>query len=340
MKYLRKFFGAGLLVFAATTSALAAVDSPAPATAVLPTLAAQGTSLAAGDATLAGDKACTRCHDEGEAKPVLSIYQTRHGVRADGRTPGCQSCHGASKSHIDNPAGVSPRPVTDVPMGPKVSGAAADKQQQVCLSCHKGGQRIHWGGSQHEAAGVACTSCHTTHTHQDKVMAKKTQTEVCFACHKSERAQAHRLSTHPLAAGKMACSDCHNPHGSTGPKLMRKDSVNETCTTCHADRRGPFLWEHAPSTESCSNCHVPHGSNTAPLLKARAPWLCQSCHSGDHAAQVNSGANLQNGAVTTVNGTQPLAGAAARAQMGGRACLSCHMMVHGSNHPAGAKLQR
>jgi len=92
--------------------------------------------------------------------------------------------------------------------------------------------------------------------------------------------------------------------------------------------------------EDCSNCHTPHGSNNTPLLKARTPYLCQSCHSGDHAAQVNSGANLQSGGVTTANGAFPLANAAARAQLGGRNCQACHFQTHGSNHPAGAKFLR
>ena len=175
---------------------------------------------------------------------------------------------------------------------------------------------------------------------------KATQAEVCFTCHKAQRAQTHRISTHPLAntslasTAKMACSDCHNPHGSTGPKLLVKNSVNETCYTCHAEKRGPFLWEHAPVSDDCTNCHTPHGSTTAPLLKTRAPWLCQECHSGDHAAQVNSGANLAGGDVTTVNGAQQPGAASPRAQLAARACLNCHVLIHGSNHPAGAKFQR
>jgi len=116
--------------------------------------------------------------------------------------------------------------------------------------------------------------------------------------------------------------------------------VNETCYTCHAEKRGPFLFEHGPVTDDCTNCHTPHGSTASPLLKARVPWLCQECHSGDHGAQINSAANLQDGAVTTVNGLNPLANAAGRAQLMARACLNCHVLVHGSNHPAGSKFQR
>ena len=235
------------------------------------------------------------------------------------------------------------RPAPDVLFkahGSVYAPSSAPEQEKACLACHRDGQRSHWEGSQHESRDIACSACHSVHVKSDPVLTKVTQPEVCFACHKTQRAQTHRLSTHPLDAGKMACSDCHNPHGSTGPKLLVKDSVNETCYTCHAEKRGPFLWEHGPVVDDCTNCHTPHGSTNAPLLKTRVPYLCQQCHSGDHGAQLNSGANLQNGNLTTVNGANPLANAAARAQLTGRACLNCHVLVHGSNHPAGSKFQR
>src|SRR6185295_13376446 len=79
--------------------------------------------------------------------------------------------------------------------------------------------------------------------------------------------------------GKVKCSDCHNPHGSTGEKMLVGNSVNETCYKCHAEKRGPFLWEHAPVAESCLNCHKPHGSTNEKLLIVRKPMLCQQCHS-------------------------------------------------------------
>jgi predicted CXXCH cytochrome family protein len=49
-------------------------------------------------------------------------------------------------------------------------------------------------------------------------------------------------------------------------------TVNDTCYQCHAEKRGPFLWEHAPVREDCTNCHSPHGSTQPSLLKARTPW--------------------------------------------------------------------
>src|SRR5215470_15726045 len=69
------------------------------------------------DRSLKGDAVCTHCHDETEAKPVLAIYKTPHGVKADDRTPGCQSCHGASVAHVKNPAGAATRPLVDINFG-------------------------------------------------------------------------------------------------------------------------------------------------------------------------------------------------------------------------------
>jgi DmsE family decaheme c-type cytochrome len=321
MQSLRKLLAFGVFAVFSTgfTSAIAA-DSPPQAV----------------DRTLAGDAVCTKCHDESWPKPILSIYQTRHGVKADGRTPGCQSCHGASDSHLKSPGS----PPDIVFAATSKNASSSQDRNAVCLSCHEAGKRAHWDGSKHQSENLACSNCHTVHAPQDKVLSKAAQPEVCFACHKTERAQTHRISTHPLAAGKMACSSCHNPHGSTGPKLLVKESVNDTCFTCHAEKRGPFLFDHSPVVDDCTNCHTPHGSTNAPLLKARAPFLCQECHSGDHGAQLNSAANLQSGNLTTVNGINPPANAAARAQLTARACLNCHVQIHGSNSPAGAKFQR
>jgi DmsE family decaheme c-type cytochrome len=302
-------------------------------------LAVAGDDTPAPDRSLEADKVCTRCHDEKEPVPVLAMYKTPHGVKGDGRTPGCQTCHGTSEAHVKNVEGKEIRPLVDINFGRK-DAASVQVQTDTCLGCHKAGLRMHWSGSAHQSRDVPCTSCHAVHTHEDRVMNKTAQPEVCFTCHKTQRAQFHRLSSHPLMDGKVTCSDCHNPHGSTGPKLMVKKSVNDTCYTCHAERRGPFLYEHSPVTDDCGNCHTPHGSNNSALLKMRTPWLCQQCHTADHSGVVNSGGNLPSGSTTTINGRQPTASQSPRAQMNGRNCLSCHPLVHGSNHPAGAKFSK
>lgn len=322
MKRLYVLGGAGaFLLLACGLTALAAAGQAAPPSQKPP-----------------DNATCTTCHDPG------GLERSRHGNKADTRTPGCQSCHGASGNHLTDPSNAP-----DVVFGAASKHlSSADARNAACLTCHERQvlPRTNWAGSQHQRRGVACTDCHNAHVPDQKVLDKRTQSDVCFKCHKDQRAQIRRISAHPLAVtgldntAKMSCSDCHNPHGSTGPTLLIKNSVNDTCYTCHAEKRGPFLWEHAPVTDNCTNCHTPHGSTNQALLKTRVPWLCQACHSGDHGAQINSGANLAGGNVTTVNGVQTPGAAAPRAQLAARACLNCHVLVHGSNHPAGAKFQR
>ncbi|MES2299052.1 MAG: DmsE family decaheme c-type cytochrome [Pseudomonadota bacterium] len=332
------------LVFGLAAAAPSAMAADAPAATPALTVAK----------ALDKDAVCTKCHDESESRPILAMYKTRHGVKADARTPGCQSCHGGSEAHVKNATGASTRPLPDrVFIGANKSDAKTIND--TCISCHKAGKRALWEGSKHQSQDLGCVSCHQVHTQgKDKVLERSTQREVCFTCHKTERSETLRHSTHPIAAGKVICSDCHNPHGSQGPKLMKDISVRDTCFNCHAEKRGPFLWEHPSAMDDCMNCHTPHGSNNAPLLRARAPWLCQNCHAdgAPHPGNVYSAANLPGGAVANANTKGPLAGATnpltgaspalnnPSAQLAFRGCPDCHTQVHGSNHPAGKRLVR
>ena len=280
------------------------------------------------------DKTCTRCHDEGEMKPIWSLYQARHGVRTDAHAPNCQSCHGGSKKHLygDPDPKIKGKQPPDVVFGTRANPdgfpkSEVDRQNASCSACHdKDSKRSHWQGSTHQSRGLACVSCHEIHTFNDKVRDKRTQPEVCFKCHKEQRAQINRPSRHAIPEGKVACSDCHNPHGSVGPKLMVRDSINATCYPCHMEKRGPFVHNHEPVDDDCTNCHNPHGTLEPNMLKARTPFLCHSCHTPHGAVQPLLAG--QAGAPNIVgygNGTYITQG---------RGCLNCHTQVHGSNNPS------
>jgi DmsE family decaheme c-type cytochrome len=220
--------------------------------------------------------------------------------------------------------------------------AAPGPQNEVCLSCHQRGVAMHWVGGVHEREGVACASCHTIHIGAeaggDPILSKNveagrapnSQAETCFRCHKQQRAMAYRMSAHPIRYGQMNCSDCHSPHGSVGEMQLVKPTLNETCYTCHAEKRGPFLWEHAPAREDCSSCHTPHGSNHQALLKTRGPWLCQQCHAASrHPSTAYDGTDLY-----------PVSGGNNSSKLQAKNCMSCHPEVHGSNHPSGVRWTR
>jgi DmsE family decaheme c-type cytochrome len=267
------------------------------------------------DMVLKGDAQCTRCHDETEEYPVLAIGKTKHGTVADGRTPSCTSCHGASDTHVNKPADALERPKPDRMFGKK-SATPVAARNDACLTCHQGGNRIHWQMSAHAAGDVSCASCHQVHAAHDKARDKLTQTEVCFACHKEQRAQINRPSRHPIREGKVACSDCHNPHGSAGEKMLVRDGVNDTCYTCHMEKRGPFVRTHAPVQENCAICHQPHGTVNENLLKVRAPFLCQQCHE-----PTSHRGNFGDPALTTGTNAVLIA----------RGCVNCHTNIHGTN---------
>ena len=290
------------------------------ATGLSGAMAADKPAAVSDDLVLKGDAVCTKCHDESDSPELLTIGKTKHGTQADSRTPTCTSCHGTSQNHLKSKS--TPPDVTFTAK----STAPIQARNEACMSCHKNdAKRSHWEGSTHQTRDLACSTCHKIHAAKDTVRDKRTQTEVCFSCHKDKRTQMNKPSHHPVIEGKMACSDCHNPHGSAGPRMLKRNSVVETCYDCHMEKRGPFVHNHQPVNDDCTICHNPHGTTAENLLKTRAPFLCQTCHTPHGAIQpsvaVAPGATSQgwwNGSTIAQ----------------GRSCLNCHTQVHGSNNPS------
>lgn len=276
-----------------------------------------------------GADLCLQCHGEGSALPVLSIFKTRHAETSDARTPlaglECESCHGPGALHPEAVmSGEKDMAIQN--FGPGASTSIRE-QNQVCENCHNPNIGMVWHGSTHEQEAVSCASCHRIHAERDPVFNIKDQPKVCFTCHQQKRADSFKASTHPIRYGKMACTACHQPHGSNTEFELIRQTLNETCYSCHSEKRGPFLWEHAPASEDCTLCHQVHGSNHPSLLSKRPPFLCQQCHSQAGHPSVSG----------LPNGLPPSGGSAL---LLARGCMNCHTQVHGSNHPSGARLTR
>jgi DmsE family decaheme c-type cytochrome len=261
-----------------------------------------------------GEDTCIGCHDT-EGK---QLHQTLHGKAQNPRAPeaahGCETCHGPGQAHLDDPS--KPGSIRRFPtMKPR---DVAD----TCLACHS---RTHtqWKGSMHDARNLSCITCHSIHSPKsEKAQLKAVTTrETCAGCHKMEVAKLQRSGHMPLREGKMDCTSCHNPHGTTNVRMLRVGNwINETCVACHAEKRGPFLWDHAPVREACNTCHDPHGSNNDRMLVAKLPMLCQRCHIGTRHPSTIYDANQLT---------------ARSNRLIGRGCVNCHAQIHGSNSPAG-----
>lgn len=271
---------------------------------------------------LVGSQRCQGCHRPSVAgfATTLKGEQILEHPRTALERSGCEACHGPGSQHV----AVEGRERTpgffyfdrDDP-------APVEVRNSVCLQCHEGSGRMFWVGSAHEARDVACTDCHRVMAaiSERGQLGRATVAGTCATCHLEQvRRQEMSLARMPGAEGKMDCASCHNAHGTPNDKLLVAGSINEGCTSCHMEKAGPFLWEHAPVVENCASCHDPHGSRNASMLSVPMPRLCQECH-------IRSGhpSDPQSPAARFVIGRQ---------------CANCHVAVHGSNHPSGTRFVR
>ena len=291
-------------------------------------LFAQSADEAVPQYTRKGADTCLSCHEDAA---TLAIFATPHAVPADSRSPfghgqlQCEACHGPGDAH----AGRVRRGAERTPLiyFNDSDNATAEVENGMCLTCHAGDVGIGWHAGAHSFDGIACADCHQSHARVDAVMQPSTQAEVCAGCHQLQKNETLKAFAHPLFEEKMSCTNCHGMHGDTAAVLLARASLNDTCYQCHADKRGPYLWEHAPVSEDCSLCHAPHGSNHPGMLTQRAPLLCQGCHS-------------QDGHPSVAYDSDGLASATPSRYLLAQGCLNCHSQVHGSNHPSGSKLTR
>jgi len=269
-----------------------------------------------------GADTCLTCHQEQAEKPGYA--NSPHALAADPRSPaakaGCESCHGPGQAHVDGGGDAT-----------KIRNPArlqASEASAICVTCHNRGEPAAWNGSQHDGKNLSCVTCHSVHDPVANVahLKKADVLQTCGQCHRDKLMKLDKSGHMPVREGKMDCATCHNPHGSrNNDKLLRAgNSVAEACTSCHTEKRGPFLWEHQPVRENCATCHDPHGSSNDRMLVAKLPMLCQRCH-----IHTRHPSTIYDNKVINTN-----------TRVFNRGCVNCHQNLHGSNHPSGHSFLR
>jgi len=263
-----------------------------------------------------GSEVCKTCHEDMPAKDFYKHFEgsphfaTTLDSKKGPQWQGCEACHGPGKEHVDG-GGDKTKIFT-------FKGTSAQQISARCLDCHQyGGEHANYGRSAHLQNGVSCIDCHDPHQAKEaQFLMKEKQPQLCYGCHLEAKQQFARTFRHRVNEGLVQCSDCHNPHGGFLSRQLRSASTqDEPCYKCHADKQGPFVYEHeVVKVEGCVACHTPHGSSNPRLLKrAQVNLLCLECHAFAAGSGPAAPPSFHNQAQKY------------------QACTLCHVAIHGSN---------
>jgi len=291
----------------------------------------------------AGADRCRSCH----RPESLQYGKTKHAALPPAHAnsvTSCEMCHGPGKAHADAEEAAQGDDAKTAAATKLIFAFHGNPKQnsERCLGCHQSSRdQSAFDHSTHIQHGVACMDCHSIHLVEaarnpkrvglsiaqadffsvpklpeetrwlHNSLLKKPQPELCFGCHGNIQAQFALPTHHRVPEGLMKCTDCHNTHGTSNRATLRQSGW-ETCTQCHTEKRGPFVFEHsAVKVEGCTACHTPHGSiNRMLLVRREERLLCLQCHVNPFAANVPHG----------------------RLSFQTRGdCTRCHASIHGSN---------
>jgi DmsE family decaheme c-type cytochrome len=205
--------------------------------------------------------ACLTCH----AKDV-----SRGNIRRSSHTLAdvvCTNCHSVHHS-------------------PTPKFLLAKTQTDLCYTCHSQVRAQFNMPFKHRVneGVVQCSDCHNPHgtpaptwrmgVRPRMVDQAQANEEPCVRCHTDKRGPF--LFEH-AAVRVEGCETCHNPHGSTNARLLKRPVVFTVCLECH-NGAGTFGRQNAgiitespshnmadPKYRNCTLCHVRiHGSNSDP----------------------------------------------------------------------------
>ena len=204
---------------------------------------------------------CMLCHDTNADR-----ISRRGGMHANTEAVNCLTCHSVHNSD------------------PRSAHLVAKPQLALCGSCHTQAASIRNKPYAHrlDRGGMTCSSCHEPHGRPSTstrslssighLRTTKAGEAPCLSCHTEKRGPW----VFPHGANEVAdCTACHDSHGSTNPKQLKRATVQQVCIECHSPIAAGTLGSQPPSFhnlsnprfQNCTTCHVAvHGSNRDPQL--------------------------------------------------------------------------
>jgi DmsE family decaheme c-type cytochrome len=200
------------------------------------------------------DETCLSCHRNQETHVGrISNGHSKQGVS-------CISCH---KVHADG--------------GHSLVARSTETVNPLCASCH----RDVWAsfqkpfGHRLPQGAMNCVDCHNPHGTIRKAMQQTFAANEpgCFRCHGDKRGP---FTFEHAPVRFEGCGTCHQPHGSSNPRMLVRHEARLICLECHANLPAPnaknaamgivppsFHDLRSPRYQNCTVCHQKvHGSYT------------------------------------------------------------------------------
>jgi DmsE family decaheme c-type cytochrome len=317
----------GFLVLISTAFFLAGCETLKTSKPIMPIKEYEKMLAGRFDANYIGTDNCLRaCHFHDKVRRDFEASTMGAQLSRESGLPlvDCESCHGPGSLAVE---GLTSEKVEedrrqgrqtecDYKTFINIETLPANAQSLICLKCHTANSTFNlhnWNASNHAIEDVSCSDCHRVHAGPDLIVRHGDMAEMCYKCHDDTKAEFMLPSHHPVPERRLFCTDCHDPHGNISERDLRKTNIKETCTQCHAEKEGPFVFEHAENNEECLSCHNQHGSLNNNLLAQREPFLCLQCHEG-HRTSASASSESKAAFYTR--------------------CTDCHSQIHGTDIPS------
>ena len=212
----------------------------------------------------AAAESCATCHDPHRSAEAFQLTAAMPGL--------CLMCHDPDPNLI-------------------VAHLGADMASLTCVECHDPhGSPVRpllATGSIHAPFEDTCAGCHLG---SFSGLVESGSSALCFACHADLEHEVQNAPVPHAALESAECIDCHSPHASRQPRLLRA-SGGGVCLTCHEDQVGGEgrIAHGAVDWFGCQSCHLPHGGDNPKLLRGVGNELCLGCHLAEEIERTDGG---------------------------------------------------
>jgi predicted CXXCH cytochrome family protein len=272
-----------------------------------------------------GTKLCSMCHKSSNPKDGNDLAMEQPDL--------CYQCHDKDakegKKFIHGPVAAGACTICHNPHDSENSSLLRySNVNELCTSCHSAkGEFLKNTENIHPPVEDSCVNCHDPHTEDYEFQLRADRKkDICLTCHVDKQDWINSVrSKHGAINMGSGCQNCHDPHGTGQPKMMKAATVKDMCLKCHSqelitdeegyklqnigkhldenpDWHGPIQWG------DCAMCHNPHGSDNLRMLNKPFPktfyakfdeknYICFECHDADKIkkARTIEDTNFRNG---------------------------------------------